>query len=332
MKTQTFRKNRTFRLATTYLAVIMLMSLIYSVVIYTVSSRQFDRPQSRIELNLNSHPVFEGEIRRVVQDRFNEARDALFLELLWMNFAVLLGGSFLSYFLARWTLRPINTSIAAQEQFVSDVSHELKTPLAVMRTSSEVALRNSKMKVSEAKKVLAQTVASTEQMQTLITTLLLLLQDVEPSFEEVLISDITRDGISDVINYALEKNISIEDTVDASTVLTDHRLASRVVSILLDNAIKYSPENSTITVSCEQMSGYSAITVKDSGIGIAKKDQVRIFDRFYRADVARSSSEKQSYGLGLSLANNISERLKCELRVESKLKKGSTFYFLIPKK
>lgn len=296
------------------------------------SVRQFNRPQPRFEIALNSRPVFEGEIRRVVQDRFDETRDALLVELIWINVAVGLFGLLLSYFLARWTLKPIEKSFAAQEQFVSDVSHELKTPLAIMRTTSEVALRNKKLSISGAKDALKQTVASVESMQHLVSTLLSLMQDTEPSRERVSVSDIVRDSVQVSIPYAQEKNISIDDTAGAYTVVTDRLLAVQVVSILLDNAIKYSRENTVVTVSSE-LSGQSVIlSVQDVGIGIAKKDIARVFDRFYRADTARSSSDSQSYGLGLSLARKICERLGGSLSVESKLGRGSTFRFSLPVK
>jgi signal transduction histidine kinase len=133
------------------------------------------------------------------------------------------------------------------------------------------------------------------------------------------------------VPLAQAKNISIDNTVTKCKAKTNHDGLVSVLTILLENAIKYSPGNSDIAVSNNTKGSFVELKVSDNGVGIAPEDQEKIFDRFYRSDDSRSKEHVEGYGLGLSLARRIIGEMEGSIRVSSKLGKGSTFTVQLPK-
>jgi two-component system sensor histidine kinase CiaH len=132
--------------------------------------------------------------------------------------------------------------------------------------------------------------------------------------------------------FAEVNNIDIYSTVEKQIpFLGDEERIRQLLVILLDNAIKYTPEQGKITVTCRQQRNFVEIIIEDTGIGISKQDLPLIFDRFYRGDKVRSRSGG-GYGLGLSIAKWIVEAHKGKVRVESQLGKGTRFILTFPLK
>jgi signal transduction histidine kinase len=132
------------------------------------------------------------------------------------------------------------------------------------------------------------------------------------------------------IELAQAKKITIEDTMPDLTVLGDHDGLKQVVSILLDNAIKYSSVGSSVTISGEKKQDMVDISVADTGPGIRASDIPHIFDRFYRADSSRARKGENGYGLGLSIAKQIVDQHGGEIIATSTLNKGTTFTVRLP--
>ena len=150
-------------------------------------------------------------------------------------------------------------------------------------------------------------------------------------FEKILISDVVHDAVHKVSPFAKEKNISIENTVEEKEVLGSRGSLNDLFSILLDNAIKYSPAGSTVKVFSKKSDSYIPVCVQDQGMGIEQKDLKHIFDRFYRADSTRSAENVSGYGLGLSIAKGIVDMHNGTISVTSELKKGTMFTVRLPK-
>ena len=128
-----------------------------------------------------------------------------------------------------------------------------------------------------------------------------------------------------VINLAQQKEITVEDKVPILDVMAHKTSLIQLVRILLENAIKYSPNNSEVTISAIKQGNDVYIEIADKGIGISESDQEKIFNRFYRADQSRSKIKADGYGLGLAIAKTICDRQVMKLSVTSKLGKGSVF-------
>lgn len=322
-------KADVLRLTATYLTIIMVMSIGFSFVLYGVSAQQLDRPRP--------HDRFTGGyLRQDIDDylvtRANEGKNELRFQLVALNILALLIGGLLSYLLAERTLRPIEDNMEAQAQFVSDASHELRTPLAALMAANEVALRSKKLTLAEAKAVLQGNIADVTRLQQLTASLLDLLRDRPETYvkEQVNIQSVVADAMSSVAAQAIAKYIAVDDQTGRTVVYGNHQALVQVLTILLDNAIKYSPEHSTVRVTSETSNKRVVVAVIDQGIGIDAESLPHVFTRFYRADKARARQDADGYGLGLAIAQNIVKAHQGKLEVSSKPGEGSTFSVSLP--
>lgn len=326
----------TAKLAITYLGIIMLMSISFSVILYSTSVRQLNLPlppsnQMIPSVGINSRP-FDDQVRSAIEERFTQAREALLFRLIWLNLGMLVMGSVVSYTLARRSLQPIEQAMDAQTQFVSDASHELRTPLTILQTTNEVALRKKTLDSRESRELITHNVEEVKKLRNLSDSLLDLLKNSEKETKLSIINlqDVVSKSLSTIVAIAQQKNISIKDEVPRLRVYSNKVLLVRIITILLDNAVKYSKDGKVIKLAAQQSDSKVYLQVIDEGIGIKASDIPHIFQRFYRADKSRSHSDSQGYGLGLSIAEKISKQLGVKLKVESTFGKGSIFTIVIP--
>lgn len=346
-----FIKAPTTRLAATYLGIIMIMSLGFSVVLYNTSShqlgrqlppnsylRQFQTGQSAQNNGASPGPAMHDhfgadtannrkDVNQFLQDRINEGRKDLLHHLIVLNISALLLGGLISYALARRSLEPIEESMEAQAQFISDASHELRTPLTAIQASNEVFLRGSKPTLAAAKQLIAQNTVDIKRLQQLSDALLNLARHGQPQIKLVAVDvqSLVSDAVTQVVPQASAKSIAIHDKTDNIAVLGDYASLQQVLVILLDNAVKYSDAGTTITLNTYTKAKLTYIQVSDEGVGIRASDMPHLFRRFYRADTARTNSAANGYGLGLAIAKQIIENNHGQIDVMSILGKGSTF-------
>jgi two-component system sensor histidine kinase CiaH len=329
-------KSSTLRVALSYLAIIMIMSIFFSLVFYNTSIKELNRqlpPPSFYEgLQGGPPPVPRNEVDQFLRDRISEGQSTLMLNLVMLNVLALFGGSFISYFLARYTLHPIENALDAQSRFISDASHELKTPLTVIQAGNEVALRKSNLSVDEAKEVIQSNVEEIIKLRQLSDCLLTLASQEHRQLvlEPVSIQDAVSEALNRVVQLAVSRDIGVIDNIRDIEVTAEEQGLVEVLVILFDNAIKYSYEGKNIFVNVYKKGKHGVISVRDEGPGIRATDQKYIFERFYRANTARTKNTNSSYGLGLSIAKKIVEQNKGNISVESTLDKGSTFSIKLP--
>jgi two-component system, OmpR family, heavy metal sensor histidine kinase CusS len=232
------------------------------------------------------------------------------------------------------TFERLESAFSRITQFTADASHELRTPLALMRTTTEVSLRTSST-VSEHRQAQAQVLEELEKTSNLVERLMLLARadaGVETlQRERINLADIVRETCREGRTLAEAKQIAFSEDLAADSVVLegDSQSLHRLFLILIDNAVKYTPPRGTITVSLARRNQSALVEVRDSGIGIATQDLPHIFDRFYRADKARSR-EFGGAGLGLSIARWEAEAHGGEIDVESTLSQGSLFRVRLP--
>lgn len=321
--------TNTLRVTAGYLSIIMVMSIAFSFVFYRTSASELGRqlpPDSIFVIrgNLVKRPAGFDDF---FQNRIDEGRHQLLARLILLNLLTLLMGAGISYWLARRTLEPIEAALDAQTQFVSDASHELRTPLAAMQASNEVALRTRKLTSTEAKALIKNNNEDITRLKALSDALLNLAQQDQQHIElqPVALQDVVSQAMTFIVPQAYAKDIAVEDTVSKLKVLAEFASLQQVLVILLDNAIKYSPEKSTITIHSETKSKSVFLAISDQGIGISDEDLPNIFKRFYRADAARTNNSQHGYGLGLAIAERIMHQYGGSISVTSEPKKGSTF-------
>lgn len=328
-----FWKSQTVRLTTIYLAIIMLMSLAFTSVLYVVSAGHIDRqvPDEVVEDDAGSFGTSPRIVRYIKQQSQQSKADLIF-QLTLFNLLIFIFGAALSYILARWTLDPIEKNVAAQSRFVSDASHELRTPLTTIQTTNEVALRRASLSAKDAKKIIEENLSDVQRLQRMIEKLMqLVTNDMSLQIAPIQISEVVDRSLLDVSGVAFDKKIKIDASVSNYIVDADPESASQALTVLLDNAIKYSNAGSTVkVVTRKRRRSQAIIDVIDNGPGITKQDQKKIFDRFYRTDAARTHDSHGGFGLGLGIAQRIAVAHGGNIEVSSTLKSGSRFSLVLP--
>ncbi|MFN0156600.1 MAG: sensor histidine kinase [Bacteroidota bacterium] len=227
----------------------------------------------------------------------------------------------------------LHDSFAQVKQFSADASHELRTPLTIMRGEIELALRSNKPS-EEYRLVLGSALEEILRLTSIIDSLLLLARAdqglYEVHFSEVNLESLVAELYDDSEVLAEPKNIRVTlQKSEPITIVGDKVRLRQLLLNLVDNAIKYTPEGGAVTLAVERRNGSAILKVRDTGIGIPKEDQERVFDRFYRVDKARSR-EMGGTGLGLSIAKWIVDLHRGSITVESVVDIGSTFTVELP--
>lgn len=326
------------RLTLGYTAIIMCVSILFSVAIERVMANQVDtglRHQVAVFQQRHfSFPLgFESYNDDLLEAQVREILWRTRMTLIFLNVGILLVGGTVSYWLARRTLRPIEAHLEAQRRFTADASHELRTPLTAMRTEIEVALRSKTLPAGEERKILHSTLEEVQRLEHLSRGLLRLSQyeegDRELPLAPVSMKEATDEAIKKVNAMAQERNISISAETEG-TVIADQMSLVELLVILLDNAIKYSPEHTTVAVRARPEGKKVVLTIADHGIGIKASDLPHIFDRFYRADTSRSKTKVDGNGLGLAIAKQIVDRHHGSMSADSVVGEGTTMTVVLP--
>lgn len=231
-------------------------------------------------------------------------------------------------------LARLNTSVQGISRFTADASHELRAPVSLIRTTAELAVHSGRTK-QEFHEDMVQILAEAVRTTKLIDSLMLLARaDAGVSEWQHELTDVStrlREAVEQGRGLAAEKRIEL--TVDFESVPVvvrgDSEALRRLFYILIDNAIKYTPEGGRVQVRLQVSGRQAAIKVTDAGIGISDSDLPHIFDRFWRADKVRSRGMGGA-GLGLSIARWIVDQLHGSIEVQSQPGQGSTFSVKIP--
>ena len=317
-----------------YVVIIMVISLSFSVWVYTEANQEL-----RAGLEKQAVQIIEpyGDsgittIRDIIEERLADSRRRLIMSLAVFNLAVLSVGALASYILAKKTLEPIKEATEAQNRFTADASHELRTPLTAMKTEIEVALRDSKLTKQEAVQLLRSNLEEIDRLGSLAEGLLALSQtDATIETSPVALDDIVSKVSARLEPLAAMRQIALQRELEPTRVLSEPASSDKIASILLDNAIKYSPKHTTITLKTFTRDGYGYIQIADQGIGIKASELPHIFERFYRADTSRTKTNVSGYGLGLSIAQKLVDTLGGSISATSTPGKGSEFTVRFPK-
>ena len=225
-------------------------------------------------------------------------------------------------------LSRLDQSFASMRRFVQDASHELRTPLAVIQAEADVALSRNRT-AAEYQESLATIQEESRRLARLVDDLLNLASadagHVQLRVEELYLNDLLAECVRSVRPLAAARNIELECRSAHDVALRgDEQLLRRMILNLLDNAIRYTPPGGRVSAGVEANGSAVRIQVADTGIGIAPEASARVFDRFYRADKARSRQEG-GFGLGLSIVKWIAESHHGAVELASQPGQGSVF-------
>jgi len=265
------------------------------------------------------------------------ALQILLILLLILGVVTLLASALGGLFLSRRALAPARLAVARQQAFIADASHELRTPITLVRADAEVLLRGGDRLDPDDRALLRDIVTEAEHMGTLTTNLLTLARldagRLQVEREIVDLRDVARAVARRAGPFAAEAGIALhgEDAEETASVLVvgDHFLLEQAALILVDNAIKYNRPGGGVTVTSRSTLAQAILEVRDTGVGIAAEHLPHLTERFYRVDKARSR-EAGGAGLGLSIAQGIADRLGGSLILSSDPGQGTTATLTLP--
>ena len=243
---------------------------------------------------------------------------------------------YFGYWLAGRNIQPISKMYERQMQFTADASHEMRTPLAVMALATQGLKEDEDSSYSDfAKESIEMLRNETERMSRLTENLMELARGDEGSLTqlklEVDMSKLCQQVGQQLALLAEKKEITLRTKVDTNLkLLGDEAALNRLLIILLDNAIKYSPAHTVIDFLATKSKNNLLVEVRDQGCGISDKDKEKVFDRFYRVDKARSRSQG-GLGLGLSLARTIVLQHHGEIKILDNKPCGTIMQVLLPR-
>jgi signal transduction histidine kinase len=226
----------------------------------------------------------------------------------------------------------IQTLVIEIKEMTDHIAHDLRSPLTRIRGHAEVTLTTAKS-LSEYETMAADTIEECDRLLDMINTMLLISKTESGvdamAMEEIDLSALIQEACELFSPTAEDKGLSLNcDVAKGGRLKGDTRMIQRLISNLLDNAIKYTPIGGSVTVSLEKQEENLLIEIRDTGIGISPDDLPRIFERFYRCDRSRSL---EGIGLGLSLARAIARAHGGDMIVLSQPNAGSTFKVVLPK-
>ncbi len=289
-------------------------------------------------LRVRTEPVYyDGEVVGAIQAARSEAEhdDELVLvrtmTLIGTGIGVLVAVP-AGIYLTRRAMTPINDVLHRQRSFVSDAAHELRTPLTVLRANAEVLTRTPDLTRQALDQQLRAMMGDVDDMSHLVDELLQLSRVDTPDYavevgEMSLKPEIDR-AITMLGPQAAQGGVALKVSGEDLQVRSNPDMVGQVVRIVLENAIKYTPTGGSVQVSTQRHGDKAVIEIRDTGIGIQPADLPYVFDRFYRADKARTRSN--GTGLGLSIARGLVTLLDGTITLESTPEQGTTVRVTLP--
>jgi len=323
-------KSATLKLTFWYVLLAVVLCFAYSAVVYHLSTE---------ELNEALDHQYHGFVDNDADRRYAPPPGSylqhhsrhLLNQLAWFNVVVIAGSCVAGYFLARRTLRPIEQAHQAQVRFTAEASHELRTPLAAIRADTEVALMEKGL-TAKTKRTLEGNLRDIERLEQLTTNLLDIARyqnNPTPKTAVLDFDEVTLQVVKQLTHKAEEKHLTLKTTIQPVQVIGERRSLERLLIIVLDNAIKYSHENSTVTISLTSNNVSAVATIQDQGVGIPASDLPHIFEYFYRSQNT-GLAMSAGYGLGLPLAQKIATAHGGQIQIDSREHHGTTATITLP--
>ncbi len=288
-----------------------------------------------------SMPMYDeaGELVGVIQyaRSLGEIRDnvnRLLLVLLPLGLGALGLAAFGGLYMAGRAVRPVRDSFDKQRAFVADASHELKTPLTLIRADTEVVLYRGRVDPDD-RKLIEHVLAEIDKMNAVLSDLLLVARldagKLEVSTEPFDLSVVLSESVERFGLRISGKGVDLEVRMaDRLPVRGDPKRTGQIFAVLLDNAVRFTPSGGRITMDGQLHDGWVEVSVRDTGPGIAPEHLPRIFDRFYRAEEARTRKSGGT-GLGLAIARDLARAQKGDLQAENVKGGGTVFRLVLPK-
>ena len=278
--------------------------------------------------------IFGTKIAFIETSQYDTVLLQLVKSLVAIGLISIIGLLFISIYLTNKSIIPIKEAFEKQKQFIADASHELKTPLAIIKTNTSLVLSHPEDTIKNQTKWINYINSQADRMSELISEMLSLakMDDAENKLTLVPInmSKIVESMILMFDAVIYENNINLETNISKDLHINgDKESLKKLFSIIMDNAIKYTDKNGSITVSLFSDKNKVKMIIRNTGEGIAPEDLERVFERFYRVDKSRDR-ETGGYGLGLSIASSIVKQHNGKIYAKSKVGEFTSFIVKLP--
>lgn len=283
---------------------------------------------------LKGNGPFGVKIAFMERSMYDNMLFQLLKNLILIGFVSLIALLFISIYLTNKSIIPIKETFEKQKQFIADASHELKTPLSIIKTNTSLILSHPDDTIKNQSKWINYINSQTDRMSELISEMLSLAK-MDTAENKLPLSPINMSKIVesmilmfDAVLY--ENNIELETNISKNLFINgDKESLKKLFSVIMDNAIKHTNKNGNITVSLFSDKNKVKMIIRNTGEGIAQEHLERIFERFYRVDSSRNR-ETGGYGLGLSIASSIVKQHKGKIYAKSKIGEFTSFIVEIP--
>jgi two-component system sensor histidine kinase CiaH len=317
-----------------YLLILIVFSLVLTLSFMGLARNAFDHADQddrgavrQLINNYYSVPVQPNYFNNYQTTQSKNVHHTLIEDAIIINLIALVVGGLMSYWYAGKALKPIEEAHDAQARFASDASHELRTPLAALRLENEVFLHQKNANLAESRELIKSNLEEAQRLENLADNLLALTQynTVRLSLKPTKLSNIVDQARENTAKFAKNKHIVLSvDVTNRANVIGQEESLVQLVTIIIDNAIKYSPPQTTVYLHAIKDSDNYHLSIRDEGSGISEEDLPFIFDRLYRGDKSRSA-KVAGYGLGLSLAQEIAGANKASITVRNYPQGGAQF-------
>lgn len=330
-------RSATFKLTVWYLMIIVAISIMFSLVVYRLAVNELASGLSHQSARFSDEfPAFSNNPQIRMEGELASGRKQIVSNLFLFNVLVFVTAGFGSYALARRTLEPIEQAHEQQKRFTADVSHELRTPLTALKMETEVALLDTTLSKSQLREALKSNLEEAGKLELLTNNLLKLtrleLDEIQQTFTTIDLAGVAQAAVEQVAPMVQSKSITLHSKrTDKIMVHGDAATLTQLFVILLDNAIKYSPAGKTVELAVTSAERSAVATITDQGSGIERAALEHVFERFYRADKARTSGMTEGYGLGLSIAKHIADMHEGTITLSSRVGHGTTATVRFPK-
>ena len=304
--------SATIKLAGWYLMILMIVSLLFSSIIFQVARSEVDAQIHKIIVQR------KGDFPAInLSERIDNSTRNLLISLGYINLIVLLAGGWCSYLLAKITLRPIETAHKAQSRFVANASHQLRTPLAIMKAETEFALKNRKAEKSE----LIETLESNLEEINKLTELTAMLLELSQTENKLALEDKSFNLTELISKLICERKAEARVKMNCPehiNIPLHHTATRELCAILLDNSLKHSPKNSVVKICITPSKQNITVNFINDGT-ISQQTLPHVFERFFRGN-----QQTKGYGLGLPLAEQLTKALGGQISVSTS--KNSTIF------
>jgi len=338
-RTDIFHSAR-IKLTFFYFAVLAVFCLLLTFGVRAVTMYELDRGDDARSGTI--HQLFErytgiGDVRvlGIPGDRYYDSAQAkqadairrnLNRDLLLIDLVLLTGGAVLSYWYAGRTLRPIARAHEQQKRFTSDASHELRTPLAAMKLENEIFLRSKHFSEKEARELITSNLEEVARLEQLAGNLLALsrYEQGPVAHAPVRVDELTSEAVERMRRRKEAAKVRFIQDIQPARVDVNRESIVELLTILLDNAVKYGPAKGPVEITGRMEGEQYAVRVRDHGPGVSDEDLPHIFERMYRGDKARSA-KVPGHGIGLSLAQQIAAANEATLTAANAADGGAEF-------